>query len=302
MIERIGFIGVGMMGQGMARNLLNKGFAVTVVAHRNRAPVDSLTAEGAGEVASPAELAQGVDVVILCVTGSPQVEQIVYGDRGLLSGARDGLIVIDCSTSEPSSTLRIAEDFAARNIRMADAPLARTPVEAAQGRLNAMVGADDALFAEIKPILDTFCENIFHVGPLGAGHKTKLINNFIAMGYAALVAEAFTACIATDVDPRKLYEVVSVGGANSGILQMIMPKAIDGDYAGLRFGLSNARKDLQYYRRMAEAAGLAGTLGDDVHRIFVQAANLGYGDRFVGSLIEAQARLNALKPPAGSDP
>lgn len=295
MTAHIGFIGIGLMGHGMAKNLLAKGYPVTGMAHRNRAPLEDLLGKGAKEASSPREIAKAADMVILCVTGAPQVESVVYGTDGLLEGVSRGMTVIDCSTSEPDMTGRVAADLAAKGVAMADAPLARTPIEAEAGRLNTMVGASDEVFAAIKPILATFCENIFHVGGTGAGHKTKLINNFLAMGHGALIGEALAACAATGVDIRKFYEVVTAGGANSGIFQLIVPKALEqGDYSGLRFSLANAAKDLRYYTRMTEAARLTGDLGNAVRDAFVQALELGYAEGFVGDLIRAQAKINNI--------
>lgn len=295
MTPRIGFIGVGLMGHGMAGNLLAKGFSVTAMAHRNRTPLEDLLSRGATEAANPRAVAEAADVVIICVTGSPQVEAVIYGEGGVLAGCRAGMTVIDCSTSEPASTARIHADLSARGVHMADAPLARTPVEAEAGRLNSMVGASEEVFAAIRPILECFCENIFHVGDVGAGHKTKLINNFLAMGHGALIAEALCACAAVGVDIGKFYEVVSAGGANSGIFQLIVPKAMQGDYSGLHFSLPNAEKDLRYFSRMTSEVPLTGVLGNAVHHAFVEGLKLGFGDGFVGSLISAQAKLNGVK-------
>ena len=295
MAKRIGFIGVGLMGHGMVKNLLAKGFPVTAMAHRNRAPLEDLLTRGAAEAATPADVARASDVVIVCVTGSSQVEEVIHGDDGILAGCQRGLIVMDCSTSEPASTERIAHELAGRGAEMVDAPLARTPIEAESGRLNTMVGASERAFAAVRPVLEAFCENIFHVGPVGAGHKTKLINNFLAMGHGALIAEALCACAATGIDPEKYYEVISAGGANSGIFQLIVRKALDeGDYSGLRFSLANAAKDLGYYTRMTDGARLTGTLGKAVRGALDQGLELGFADGYVGSLIEAQAKLNDL--------
>jgi 3-hydroxyisobutyrate dehydrogenase-like beta-hydroxyacid dehydrogenase len=292
---KIGFIGVGMMGHGMAKNLVQKGFATRVLGNRNRKPVDGLVGLGAVEGRHPADVAAGSDIVFICVTGSPQVEAIVYGDNGLMSAARRGLIVVDCSTSEPDSSARIHKDFAAKGTTFVDAPLARTPKEAEEGRLNVMVGAEADVFAAIKPALETFGENIFHVGGPGTGHKTKLINNFIAMGHAALISEALVAGAKSGVDLENFFKVVSVGGANSGIFQMIVSRALNGDYGGLQFGLSLAQKDLRYYTHMTESLDLPGFLGEAVHQSFVQAAALGFGPKMVGSLIEAQEKVAGVR-------
>jgi 3-hydroxyisobutyrate dehydrogenase-like beta-hydroxyacid dehydrogenase len=295
MSKKIGFIGVGMMGHGIAKNLLLKGYPVTAMAHRNRASLEDLIQKGASEATTPRAIAEAADIVILCVTGSPQVEQCIYGDDGVLAGCRSGMIVIDCSTAEPTSTARIAADLEAQGVTLVDAPLARTPVEAEEGRLNTMVGASDEAFAEVKPVLEAFCENIFHVGGQGAGHKVKLVNNFLAMSQAAMTAEALCACAATGVDPRKFFEVISAGGVNSPVFQMIVSKALEGDYTGLQFSLANGEKDVRYYNSMAESAGLTNALGRNLHHSFVLGLKLGFEDGMVGSLIEAQAKLNNVE-------
>lgn len=300
MTQTIGFIGLGLMGHGMAANLLRKGYALNATVHRNRAPLENLKPLGAAESACPRDLAESSDIIILCVTGAPEVEAAFYAADGLLGGLRDGHIVIDCSTSEPDTTLRVSADAATRGAAFADAPLARTPVEAEAGRLNTMVGASRETFAIIQPVLACFCENIFHIGDVGAGIKTKLINNFLAMGHAALIAEALAACTATEVDLRKFYDVVSAGGANSGIFQLIVSKMLESnDYSGLQFSLANAAKDLRYYTRMTEAEGLTGNLGNGVHHALVQGMNLGFDDGFVGDLVRAQAQLNRIDIDAG---
>ncbi len=165
---RIGFIGLGLMGHGMAKNIVAKGFPLTVRAHRNRKPLEDLLAAGAKEVATNAEVARASDIVFLCVTGTPQVEAVVYEADGLLGAARAGLVVVDTSTAEPASTAAIRADFQAKQAEFVDAPLARTPKEAEEGRLNIMVGAEDAVFARLKPVLAAFCENIIHAGPARA--------------------------------------------------------------------------------------------------------------------------------------
>ncbi len=208
---RVGFIGLGLMGHGMAKNLVTKGFPLTVRAHRNRKPLEDLLAAGAKEAKTDADVARDADIVFLCVTGSPQVEAIVYGAEGLLSATREGLIVVDTSTAEPASTAAIRMDFGAKRAEFVDAPLARTPKEAEEGRLNTMVGADDAVFATLKPVMSAFCENVIHAGPPGHGHTLKLINNFLAMSIATSTAEAVATAAKAGVSIAKLHEIVSAG-------------------------------------------------------------------------------------------
>lgn len=293
--RKVGFIGVGLMGHGMAKNLLAKGFDVTILGHRNRKPVDDLLRRGAKEARNPAALARSAPIVIICVTGSPQVEEIVYGKGGLMEGARRGLIVLDTSTSEPSSSARIAADLAAKGVTFVDAPLTRTPKEAEEGRLNVLVGATPAVFATIKPALEAFAENIFHIGPPGTAHKLKLINNFIGMGQAALIAEACAAAAKLGVDLGMLVRVISAGGVNSGLFQNLVPPVLEGDLGRIRFGLANAQKDVRYYTHMTEQGGIPSPIAEAVHQSFVQASALGFGDKFVPSLLEALEKINRVK-------
>ena len=218
-----------------------------------------------------------------------------------MSSTASGQIVVDTSTSQPGSTLKIAADFKAKGVRFLDAPLARTPVEAEQGRLNTMVGADVASFRDIEPVLKAFCENIFHVGEVGAGHKIKLINNCAAIGQMALIAEALTACAKLGVDPKKYFALVSSGAANSGIFQMLAGKAVEGDFSGMKFGLANALKDVRYYHQMAMEFGVAGAMAAATLQTLTQAVNLGFGgpEHLVASLVPAVAKLNNTIFPPG---
>jgi len=289
---RIGFIGVGLMGHGIAKNLVTKGYPLTVRAHRNRAPVDDLIARGAKEATTVAELTKASDIVFLCVTGAPQVEESVFGADGIASAARAGQVVVDTSTSEPAMTAKTRDALAKLGVKFVDAPLARTPVEAELGKLNIMVGADDATFAELKPVLAAFCENVIHAGPAGHGIVLKLINNFIAQAICTATAEACAAAVKSGLSLRKLHEVISAGAVNSGLFQMLVGKMLEsGDLTGLKFTLVNAAKDLRYYTHFTESMMIPSTIGEAVHQSLVTANALGFGDKYVPSLIEAQEKL-----------
>jgi 3-hydroxyisobutyrate dehydrogenase-like beta-hydroxyacid dehydrogenase len=294
---RIGFIGIGLMGHGIAKNLVTKGYPLTVRVNRNRKPLEDLLAAGAKEVKTNAEVAQNADIVFLCVTGAPQVEEIINGKDGIAGVAHKGLVIVDTSTSEPSTTAKMREHLAAKGVRFVDAPLARTPVEAELGKLNIMVGADDATFNELKPVLSAFCENIIHAGPAGHGLVLKLINNFIAQAIATATAEALAAAAKSGLSIRKLHEVISAGAVNSGIFQMIVGKMLEnkGDLTGLKFTLVNAMKDLRYYTHFAESLPVSAIIGEAVHQTLVNANLMGFGDKYVPSLVEAQEKLNGVE-------
>lgn len=290
----IGFIGLGMMGHGMARNLIGKGFALRFKAHRNRSSLQDLIEAGAQEVRSCRELAEGATAVILCVTGSPQVQSICEGEEGLIAAAGPNLLVIDTSTAEPESTTRLRAAFAARGASLVDAPLARTPKEAEEGRLNTMVGATAEDFERARPILAAFCENVIHVGPPGHGHVLKLINNMLAMTTAAAIAEALATAAKSGLSLQKLYDVISAGGVNSGIFRMMVGPMLEGELDGLKFAIANGQKDLRYYTHLTEMLAATSYLAEAAHQSFVQAGNLGLGDAFIPSLLRAQEQLNGV--------
>ena len=295
--HNIGFVGVGLMGHGMAKNLVEKGWKVTILGHRNRAPVEDLVGRGATEAKDVAGLVAASDIVFLCVTGTPEVEDLVNRKGGVLESSRSGQIVVDTSTSQPGSTLKLVEAFKAKGVRYIDAPLTRTPVEAEQGRLNTLVGADAATFAELEPVLKGFCENVFHMGEPGAGHVIKLINNFVAIGTVALLAEALVACVKMGVEPKKLVQLMSVGAINSGILQMSAGGAAEGDFTRMKFGLKNAAKDVRYFAQAMTEAQVAGVMSPAVNQSLSQAMALGFDspDKMLASLVEAQAKLNGVR-------
>ena len=292
---KIGFIGAsGLMGHGMARNLLAKGHSLALTVHRNRERVADLLGSGATLAAKPAELAAASDVVFICVTGSPQVQAVFDGAEGLLAGAKPGLVIVDCSTSEPDSTAQLRQRCTAAGVLLVDAPLSRTPIEAEAGRLNVMVGADDAVFAQVEPLLRGFAENVFHVGGPGAGHTIKLLNNFIAQAICTATAEAFAVGQRAGIDLNKLVDLVALGPVNCGLFQM-MAKTLQGDLGALKFELDNARKDVRYYTHLAEAMNIPTVIGEAVHQSLALASALGHGKKFVPSLVEAQEQLSGAR-------
>jgi 3-hydroxyisobutyrate dehydrogenase-like beta-hydroxyacid dehydrogenase len=291
-MAKIGFIGAsGLMGHGMAKNLLAKGHGLAITVHRNRERVADLLAAGATEMPSPAALAAASDVVFICVTGSPQVEASV---EAMLAGAKKGLMVVDCSTSEPESTARLRERCAGHGVTFVDAPLSRTPVEAEAGRLNVMVGADTSVFECLEPILKGFAENVFHVGGPGAGHTIKLLNNFIAQAICNATAEAFAVGQRAGVDLKQLVSLISAGPVNCGLFQA-MAKTLDGQMDGLKFELDLARKDVRYYTHLAESLAIPSVMGEAVHQSLSIASALGHGRKYVPSLVEAQEQLSGAK-------
>jgi len=292
---RIGYIGVGLMGHGAAGNILKHGYALTILGHRKREPVDDLVGRGAREAKTAADVARAADIVFMCLPSSVEVEQTIYGEHGLLAGARAGMIVVDSTTADPRSTQRIGADLAQRGIRMADAPVGRTPKEAEEGKLSTFVGGDAQTLREVQPVIACYADTIIEAGALGAGHTLKLVNNFISIGTCAVIAEAVATAAKLGVDLRKLYEVVSAGGANSKMFQMVMPWVLDGDASHLKGPLRIAGKDMRFYTRLAEGAPAAAFIAQAVNQVYQLANIQGHGERFMPTLPGILAELNGCR-------
>ncbi|MFO1168224.1 MAG: NAD(P)-dependent oxidoreductase [Rhodoblastus sp.] len=290
--ERIGFVGVGLMGHGMAKNIVEKGYPLTVLGHRNRAPVEDLIKRGAKEAKSARELAEASDIVFICVTGSAEVEAVVRG--GLKDGLKRGSVVVDCSTADPVSTMALAAELAGAGVTLVDAPLSRTPKEAWEGTLDTMVGASEAIFARIKPVLDTWAGRVVHIGGTGDGHRMKLLNNFLAMGYAALYSEAITLAQKVGITPDRFDSVVRGGRMDCGFYQTFMRWTLEGDRDAHKFTLSNAFKDMRYLESMADAAGMSNPLGNAVKNSYALAVARGGAEDYVPMLATAVGAMNGV--------
>ena len=291
----IGFIGVGLMGHGMASNILAKGYDLVVMGHRNRTPIEDLVGKGASEARTPAEMAGRASIIHLCVTGSPQVEGLVRGEDGLLEAVGEGHTIIDASTSEPPSTLALAAELGARGCRFADAPLSRTPKEAAEGTLDTMVGADDETFALIEPVLKTWAGKVIRTGGVGTGHTMKLLNNFIAMGYGALYSEAIALGLKAGVSAETFHSVIGAGRMRNGFYDTFMGYAVGGDPDSHKFALANALKDTSYLANLANSVGMVNPVGAAVRNTYAAADAAGWGSRNVPEIAEFVARANGRK-------
>jgi 3-hydroxyisobutyrate dehydrogenase-like beta-hydroxyacid dehydrogenase len=280
---RIGLIGAGMMGRGMAASLLAHGHEITFTVHHNREGLDALVAKGAREMKGPAELAAASDVILICVTTSKIVEQQI---AALNPHLRRGMIVLDAGTSLPEATRAIARDLAAIGVSYADVPLTGGPEQAARGELGVLCGADDDTFRIIEPLLKSVATTVRHMGPVGSGHTAKLISNFLVTGMAALVAQGFAAARAAGLEWKALYEVMLNGSGNSGVLRKMVEPALAGDFDGYKFSIANAAKDIGYYRELAARLGCDVDLPQAVALVFAKALESGDGGRNVSQMLK----------------
>ena len=285
----IGFIGLGLMGGNMAECLQNNGFDLVVMG-RNKEAVAATVNRGAVEVTTPRELAENSDIVMLCVTTSDVVESLIYGDDSILAGIKDSAVVIDFGTSIPASTRKIGTDLAAKGAGMIDAPLGRTPAHAKDGLLNIMAAGDIAAFEKVKPVLDVLGENVFHLGELGAGHVTKLINNYMGMTTACTMSQAFAVAERSGVNKQQLFDIMSAGPSNSPFMQFCKNYAVDG-VSDLGFSINNANKDLGYFLKLAEDVGTRAEIAEGTANNLQAAADAGMGDGNVPEIFDYFAKL-----------
>lgn len=288
---KIGFIGLGLMGSAMVKRLQDLEYPLTVIAHRNRKPIDEAVARGAVEVATPADVANNSDIVMLCVDTTAAVESVMQGDNGVISQLQKEALVIDFGTSIPASTRLLAEQCQAKGASMIDAPLGRTPAQAVDGLLNIMSAGDKSDFDRAKPVLDDLGENVFHVGPIGAGHTLKLINNFFGMTTACAMSEAFAMADLAGIERKTLYEVLSSGPLKSGMMEMIKFGAVDNEPEKMAFSVGNALKDLGYYSNMADDFKVPSLMSPAVKNVLGLASVSGFGEKMVPELVNYIAGL-----------
>jgi 2-hydroxy-3-oxopropionate reductase len=253
-MERIGFIGLGLMGQPMVRNLLNAGYEVTVF-NRSQSAIALLAAEGAMTADSPKDLAIGVDVVISCVSDSPDVEQIVLGDRGIIHGVRSGMLYIDMSTIAASVSRKIYDALKVPGVSALDAPVSGGDIGAQQGTLSIMVGGDREAFDRALPIFQVLGQNIVHIGDAGAGQVTKACNQIVVAMTIQGVAEALTLAKKSGVDPGKVRDALLGGFAQSKVLEVHGAKMLDRNFQP-GFKLDLFRKDMNLVLQTARELGL----------------------------------------------
>ena len=280
----IGFIGLGLMGGNMVENLQKKNFE-PIVMDLSKEAVADVVARGASEAASAAELAAQCDIIMLCLTTSTVVEKVVYGEDGLLAGIKEGAVVIDFGTSIPASTRKIGADLAAKGAGMVDAALGRTPTHAIDGLLNIMAAGDQETFDKVKPILDMQGENIFYMGALGAGHTTKLINNFMGMTTVCAMSQAFAVAASAGVDGQLLFDIMSTGPSSSPFMNFCKKYAVD-DVSDLGFSIANANKDLGYFLEMVEGLGTRSQIGEGTSANLQAAFDAGMGSGNVPEILD----------------
>ena len=284
----LGFIGLGVMGEPMCRNLIEKSSGVSGVCvfDLNPEPVSRLTETGATAADSIAQIAGSVDILFLSLPGGAEVDTVLCATDGVFAHARAGLIIVDLSTSEVGLTRRLASSAADQGIRYADAPVARTRQAAISGTLAIMVGADKPLYDTIKPYLDCMASDISHCGQAGAGQMVKILNNMVLFQTVLGLSEALTMARRAGLDGEVLFDALGKGSANSFALQNHGVKALlPGDYPQQAFSTRYARKDLLYALQLAQDTGTETPGASTVLDVFERAIDSGHGDQYWPALM-----------------
>ena len=285
MSERIGFIGLGIMGRGMAHNLLKAGFAVTVW-NRTAARIEPLVAAGATAGSSPADVASQSDIVITCVSDTPDVEAVVLGADGVIHGVQPGALLIDMSTISPSATISIAAQLITKGVKMLDAPISGGSEGAANGTLSIMIGGDEADVARAMPCLEAMGTSITHVGAQGAGQKVKLVNQILVVVNMLAVSEALLFAEAGGLDLEKTLAAVSGGAAGSWMLSNRGNQAIVRDWRP-GFTIDLQQKDLRLVLEAADEMAVP-TIGTSmVFHMYRTLQQRGLGSEGNHALIKA---------------
>ena len=290
MAERIGFLGPGLMGKGIMKNLLKKGYPVMVYAHRDGLKLEDLQQAGATITRSLADLGAKNSIVCLCVPSSREVEVAVLGEGGLLGSMQPGSVIIDFSTSYPTSTRTLYEQLKTKQVALLDSPMTGTPVHANAGELNLMIGGDKPVYDRCFPIFQAVAKNIFHVGPSTHGNVVKLINNFLGQVSNAAVAEALPLAVKAGVDVQALFDVVKVSGGNSRVWEGAVPAICQRNFT-VTFELRLVHKDMGYMSNLGRELNVPLPMTNSLLNVLDMAKASGLGRENTNALVRMYEKI-----------
>ncbi len=293
MNERVGFVGLGIMGQGMARNLLKAGYSVRVW-NRTTSRMAPLLEVGATAAASPADVAAHCDIIITCVSDTPDVEAVILGENGILCGAQEGALVIDCSTISPQTTIEIAKQLNAKGVSMLDAPISGGSEGAANGTLSIMIGGDAEQVERAKGVFEAMGKTITYVGGQGAGQTVKLINQILVVGNCLAMSEALIFAQAGGIDLQKCLAAVSGGAAGSWMLANRGPQIIERDWRP-GFTIDLQQKDVRLIMQEADALGVPVLMSSQIFSLYRTLQQMGLGEEGNHALVKALENLSGVR-------
>jgi 3-hydroxyisobutyrate dehydrogenase-like beta-hydroxyacid dehydrogenase len=290
---KIGLIGLGGMGRGLAKNLASKGRDL-LVHDLDPERVALAVGQGATDGGGPAEMAGACDVLAICVTTAEVVQAIALGPEGALARMRPGSILLDHTTVSPGHVDMMRTACAAAGIDYAEAPMTRTPAHADRGEVNVLYGGEEAILDRLRPVFDAYAENIFHVGPAGHATRLKLIHNYIAFANVAAFCEGFALAAKEGLDMTKVIGIISAAGGKSGMMDLYGELTLRRDFTP-HMNLANAQKDVRYYAEWLEGAGLPGFMAQSVHQTYALASIMGHGDEGCTAVIKAYEDLTGIE-------
>lgn len=291
-MERIGFIGLGIMGGGMASNLLKAGFELCIW-NRTAARMATLIEAGAHAGQSPADVASKSDIIITCVSDTPDVERVILGENGVIQDVKAGSLVIDCSTISPQATIEIAHKLNEKDVHMLDAPISGGSEGAAKGTLSIMVGGDEAQFQRAMPVFEAMGKTITHVGAQGAGQKVKIVNQILVVGAMQAISEALLFAQAGDLDLEKTLNAVSGGAAGSWMLSNRAPQVIERDWRP-GFTIDLQQKDLRIALEAADQLGVPVPSTSLIFNLYRTLQRRGLGAEGNHALVKALEQLSGI--------
>ena len=301
-LGRVGFVGLGGMGGGLVKNMLLKGVAVAVF-DLDRDRMERAAERGAAKAGSVAELAETCDILAFCIGTAEAVQALTIGPEGCLTRTRPGQIILDHTTTSPDHVARMDAACRKAGLRYCEAPMTRTPMHTDQGCVNVLYGGDAELLETLRPLFETYAENVFHVGPSGHAIRLKLIHNFIAFANVASWCEGFALAAKEGLDMTKVIDIISAAGGKSGMMDLYGRKTLERDFTPY-MSLDWAAKDVGYYVRWLEDAGLPGFMAGAVHQTYALAAIMGHGGESCTAVIKAYEQLTGIEaalPQAGTD-
>ncbi len=282
-MKNIGFIGVGYMGYGIAKNILKHKNNLFVIANKNRKPIEKIVSDGAEEVKSFEDFySKNLDAMFMCVTNTPIAKIISEKLSNILDTKT---LIIDITTHNKTGSMETEEIFKVKNINYVECPVMGGPVQAEEGILGGIVGASDENFKIAEPYFSFFCKQYFHFGPVGMGAKSKLLNNFLSLGNAALVNHLAKSATEMGLDLKKVFDVAKLGSGNSAALNRVFDNLLKGDFTGFKFTASNSVKDLTYIQDLLKDFPEAEKVAELNKNYFQKAVDDGYGENFISELI-----------------
>lgn len=293
----IGFIGLGGMGRGLVKHLALKRWQVAAFDLRDEA-MATAREHGADLAASPVDAARHKDIVSVCITTAEAVREMALGPDGLLAAMKPGAYFVDHTTVSPSHVDQMRDACRDAGINYVEAPMTRTPAHADRGEVNILFGGEAEQLEALRPMFDAYAENIFHVGPAGHAIRLKLIHNYIAFANVASFCEGFALAAKEGLDMEKVIGIISAAGGKSGMMDLYGHMTLDRDFTP-HMSLANAQKDVKYYARWLEEAGLPGFLADAVHQTYALASLTGDDQESCTAVIKAYERVTGVEAKSG---